>query len=82
MEIVVYVLVVILAGAFDWGITRSLIYIGLPASWSKLLATAAVFIMNFAGRKFVVFSESSSGPWRRQEIGRLQAKHDNAKDAI
>lgn len=65
-EILIYIFVVMLAGFMDFLITKFFFHFGLQASISKLIATIAVFIFNFFGRRFMVFSEPSSGPWRRQ----------------
>ena len=65
-EILIYIFVVMLAGFMDFLITKFFFHLGLQASISKLTATIAVFIFNFFGRRFMVFSEPSSGPWRRQ----------------
>ena len=39
---------------------------------SKLLATGLGFILNFAGRKYIVFPEKKSGPWKPTEGGSLK----------
>jgi len=66
-EIVFYIFVVALAGVFDFGITKLFLSLRVSPSVSKLVATVSVFILNFLGRKFVVFPEPSSGPWKPQE---------------
>jgi dolichol-phosphate mannosyltransferase len=66
LEIAVYLLVVILAGLFDLGITKLFLFMGASPSISKLVATVLVFILNFVGRRFFVFPEPSSGPWTPQ----------------
>ena len=64
-EIGLYTFVVAMVGLLDLGITKYFFNIGLQAGISKLMATISVFILNFVGRRFVVFPEPSSGPWRR-----------------
>ena len=68
-EVIIYIFVVVLAGILDLIITKSLFHAGASPSVSKLSATIIVFILNFLGRRFLVFPESSSGPWKPQEIG-------------
>jgi dolichol-phosphate mannosyltransferase len=65
-EILVYILVVALAGIFDLGITKLFLSLEFPASISKLVATSSLLILNFLGRRFFVFPERPSGPWRPQ----------------
>jgi dolichol-phosphate mannosyltransferase len=68
MEIIVYVLVVSIAGVIDLAITKVFIYSDFHAASSKIIATISVFILNFLGRKFFVFPEPSSGDWQPQEV--------------
>lgn len=66
-ELLVYIFVVAVVGLLDLLLTKSLLSLGVPPSVSKLLATGLAFILNFSGRRFLVFPEPSSGPWRPQE---------------
>ena len=34
---------------------------------AKLLATGLGFVLNFLGRKYIVFPEKKAGAWRPQE---------------
>lgn len=63
-EVSIYLLVVIVSGVIDLLITRSMVLSGFTAAWSKILATVAVLIVNFVGRRFFVFPEKPTGPWR------------------
>lgn len=56
-EILVYVLVVIVAGALDLGMTRVLWAMGNPAWLSKSIASVLGVLFNFVGRRFWVFPE-------------------------
>ncbi len=64
VEILVYALVVIAVGAFDLYFTKFLLGGGSSPQLSKLLATGLGFVLNFAGRKYIVFPEKKSGPWK------------------
>ncbi|MHC4148280.1 MAG: glycosyltransferase [Planctomycetota bacterium] len=66
-EILVYGGVVTVVGIFDLATTRALLEIGSSPTNSKLVAIGLALIPNFAGRRFFVFPEASSGPWRPQE---------------
>jgi len=63
MEILIFLLVVSVVGAFDLYATRALLAGGLNAVPSKLTATVLGLILNFTGRKYLVFFEKASGPW-------------------
>jgi glycosyltransferase involved in cell wall biosynthesis len=65
-EIAIYLLVVCALGIVDAGMTRFLMQTGMAAWISKSTATVVGLILNFAGRRLLVFPEPSSGPWRRQ----------------
>jgi putative flippase GtrA len=56
-EIVMYLLTVVIMGAFDVGLTINLTQWGLPAIWSKTIATIFGFAGNFLFRKYLVFTE-------------------------
>lgn len=63
-EIFAYLFIVFIAGFFDFIITKSLFNLGIGLGISKLFATLSVFIINFLGRRFVVFPEQPPGPWK------------------
>jgi hypothetical protein len=46
--------------------TKVLLSVGFPPGFSKIVASGAIFILNFAGRRFFVFPEPNLGPWKRQ----------------
>jgi putative flippase GtrA len=61
-ELVVYTFVVSLVGILDLLITKWLMCSGVPPSISKVVAIGLAFILNFFGRRFLVFPQPSSGP--------------------
>jgi glycosyltransferase involved in cell wall biosynthesis len=67
-EMLIYILVVFAVGLIDLAITKSLVKFGVLPFWSKIVATAFVLILNFCGRRYFVFPEPASGPWRPQRI--------------
>ena len=66
-ELCIYWLVVVLICLLDLGITKLLLMGGLSPGVSKLIASLVVLALNFSGRRFMVFPEPPSGPWRPQE---------------
>ena len=58
-EILMYLLTVLIMGAFDVGLTMNLAYWGLSPLTSKTFATIFGFIGNFVLRKYLVFPEKS-----------------------
>ncbi|HVN32086.1 MAG TPA: bifunctional glycosyltransferase family 2/GtrA family protein [Thermoanaerobaculaceae bacterium] len=59
-EIVAYLGVVAVAGALDLGMTKALWAMGYPAWLSKATASFVGFVLNFLGRKFLVFPETTA----------------------
>ena len=70
-EIVIYLFVVCGVGILDVGLTKSLMEAGFAPYLAKSTATLVGLILNFAGRRLLVFPEAASGPWRQrhEEIG-------------
>jgi glycosyltransferase involved in cell wall biosynthesis len=63
MEVVLYVLLVAVLAAFDLGVTRGLMATGMAAGYAKATASLAGLVLNFLGRRFIVFPESGRGVW-------------------
>ncbi len=66
-ETTFFLLIVMFVGACDLGLTKMLMLFGMYAGVSKLLASGICLVLNFLGRRFCVFPEASSGPWKPQE---------------
>lgn len=66
-ELFFYWIIVAFVCLLDLGITKSLISSGLTPFLSKSIASFTGLIFNFLGRRFFVFPEPSSGPWRPQD---------------
>ena len=68
-EIVIYCIVVIVAGACDIFITKLSFSLGASIAVAKLIASAAVLILNFLGRRYLIFPLLGRQEWgaRRQE---------------
>ena len=65
-EVFFYIMVVCIVAIVDLAITKSLLALGFQAALSKIMATTIGLIFNFIGRRFFVFPEPSSGPWKPQ----------------
>ncbi len=65
-EMGVYIILVVLAGTFDLLITKTFLEFNVNPLLSKLIATVSLFIINFLGRRFLVFPEPAAGPWKPQ----------------
>jgi len=46
--------------------TRSFTAMGFPAALAKTIATAIGLVLNFAGRRLIVFPEKGNPDWRPQ----------------
>jgi len=66
-EMLVFIGVVLVIGFIDLYLTKLLLSVGFGMVFAKLAATAIGLVLNFAGRKYLVFPESASGPWKVQE---------------
>ncbi|MBK7105280.1 MAG: bifunctional glycosyltransferase family 2/GtrA family protein [Ignavibacteriae bacterium] len=69
IELFMYSLLVIVAGLFDLYLTKFLLNLSFTPGSAKLIATGIGFILNFLGRKYLVFPEKPSGPWKPQQMG-------------
>ena len=58
-----YALVVVVMGTLDYTITRSLIHDHFAPITAKAIATILLPVLNFAGRRFLVFPSPKRGPW-------------------
>jgi dolichol-phosphate mannosyltransferase len=67
-EMIIFWFVVGVVGILDLATTKFFILLGIAVWMSKLLASIIGLIFNFIGRRFLVFSEPPSGPWRAQTI--------------
>ena len=65
-EILIYLLVVSSIGLLDAFATKLFWEMGATPGISKIIATGLGVILNFVGRKFLVFPEPPSGPWKPQ----------------
>jgi dolichol-phosphate mannosyltransferase len=61
-----YALVVVVMGTLDYAITRWLIHDHFAPITAKAIATILLPVLNFAGRRFLVFPSPQRGPW---EVG-------------
>jgi dolichol-phosphate mannosyltransferase len=65
-EILLFLLVVGVVSVVDLFSTRFFFTVGLDPVLAKMLATAIGLVLNFAGRRFIVFPEKPSPEWKPQ----------------
>ena len=75
-ELGAYLLVVGIVGFLDLQMTSAFVSWGFSPAGAKLWASALGIVLNFAGRRYLVFPEPASGPWKAQGTpSRLQGVH-------
>jgi glycosyltransferase involved in cell wall biosynthesis len=67
-EILLFLLVVAAVSVVDLYSTRAFVAVGMGAALAKALASAIGLVLNFAGRRFVVFPEKPSPDWKPQHL--------------
>jgi putative flippase GtrA len=63
-ELLLYALLVAVLAWLDAAMTVRFLSWSLSPAHAKLLATAIGLVLNFAGRRYVVFPQRRSGEWR------------------
>lgn len=63
-ETLLFILVVAAGAILDLFITKLVFNYGMTPQLSKIIATIIVLIFNYSGRRYIVFPEPSSGPWK------------------
>ncbi|MBF0146787.1 MAG: glycosyltransferase [Magnetococcales bacterium] len=66
VEVVLYSLLVVVVGGADLWMTTFFMGIGLGPAKAKLIATLLGLVLNFAGRRLLIFSEKGRGNWLPQ----------------
>jgi len=65
-EVLIYLLVVCLVGAMDFGATKILLNLKTAPWLVKSTGCMVGLVFNFLGRRFLVFPEPTPGPWQSQ----------------
>ncbi len=73
-EVLVYIVLVFGVAVLDLAITKGLLGAGATPATAKSIAILCGLALNFAGRKYFVFYEPSSGPWAPQSSDFRQKK--------
>jgi putative flippase GtrA len=66
LEIVIFLIVIGVISQVDLYSTRMFVRMGFGAALAKMFATAIGLVLNFAGRRFIVFPEKPSDDWKPQ----------------
>jgi glycosyltransferase involved in cell wall biosynthesis len=69
IEAAVFLLVVVGVGVFDLYCTKFFVAVGLGAALAKMASTGIGLVLNFAGRRFLVFPEKPNPDWKPQGRG-------------
>jgi glycosyltransferase involved in cell wall biosynthesis len=64
-ETLLYLLLICAVAAFDLELTRGLIYAGVAPGAAKATAALLGLLLNFLGRRFIVFPQRRAGSWKR-----------------
>lgn len=62
-EIFFYISLVGIAALLDLFMTSIFLAVGVSPAGSKIVASGVVLMLNFVGRRYLVFPEPNSGPW-------------------
>jgi glycosyltransferase involved in cell wall biosynthesis len=68
-EVLVFLAVVCTVGVIDWYCTKWFLGMGVAPWLAKVASTAIGLVLNFAGRRFIVFPEKGRGDWKPQNPG-------------
>jgi dolichol-phosphate mannosyltransferase len=68
-ELAAFLSVVGIVSIVDLSCTRFLIRIGFRDGWAKIASTGIGLVLNFTGRKYIVFPEKSNPDWKPQDAG-------------
>jgi dolichol-phosphate mannosyltransferase len=66
-ELLVYLALVITVSIVDLGCTHGFVALGMDPPLAKILSTVIGLVLNFAGRRFIVFPEKPNPDWRPQD---------------
>jgi dolichol-phosphate mannosyltransferase len=75
-EMLVFLAVVVAVSVVDLCSTRFFIATGVSAPFAKFLATAIGLVLNFAGRRLIVFPEDPSPEWKPQGTAKEPTPRD------
>ena len=67
-EVFIFLLIVLFVGAFDLMCTKYLLEMQFSPALSKLTSTGLGLILNFAGRKWIVFPEPGNPGWKPRNL--------------
>ena len=66
-ELLLYAALVLVLAGVDYGCTLLALASGMSAGVAKITATLIMLVLNFLGRRYLVFPERKRGPWKPQE---------------
>ncbi|SHN87823.1 bifunctional glycosyltransferase family 2/GtrA family protein [Bradyrhizobium erythrophlei] len=66
-ELLVYFILVVTISLIDLGCTRGFVALGIDPPLAKVFSTVIGLVLNFAGRRFIVFPQKPNPDWKPQE---------------
>lgn len=75
-EILFYTLLVACVAGIDFLLTSFFLSAGSTPVFAKIVATAAGVVLNFLGRRFIIFPEQRRAPWK------AQVQHDSTSAMV
>jgi len=67
VELILYIFIVGIIATLDLSVTKFFISRAFVPDLAKAVASLSVFLLNFAGRRFLIFPDHSRGPWLPQK---------------
>jgi len=67
LEIIIYLVVVSAIGVIDFMITNLFVEIGSPPAIAKVTSIATILVLNFLGRRYLVFPLAARRDWRERQ---------------
>ena len=65
-EVLIYMAVIITVAIVDLGCTHGFVALGIDPPIAKIFSTVIGLVLNFAGRRFIVFPEKTNPDWKPQ----------------
>jgi glycosyltransferase involved in cell wall biosynthesis len=67
-ELLVYLVLIITVSVIDLGCTRGFVALGMNPPLAKALSSVIGLVLNFAGRRFIVFPEKPNPDWKPRDL--------------
>lgn len=82
LELFMYAIVVLSIAGVDYFLTGAFLEMNFSSVMAKLNATIIAFVLNFLGRKYIVFPEKPLGKWQKQRLNKTELKKKNKQKVL